>query len=74
MTLIEQCWRYSLDVVAVHEHDVIPVGAVHIQVYLPDVRGESSGSGLKFLHKTQEPQENIIKMNTVETTFYKQTV
>lgn len=38
--------RYALDVVAMHEHDVVPVGAVHIQVNLPNVRGESSGPGL----------------------------
>lgn len=38
--------RYPLDIVAMHEHDVVPVGAVHIQVDLSDVGGESSGSGL----------------------------
>lgn len=37
--------RYTLDIVAVHEHDVVPVGPVHVQVDLPDVRRESSGSG-----------------------------
>lgn len=45
----------SLDVVAVHEHDVVPVGAIHVQVDLPDVGGESSGSGLQFLQKSRNP-------------------
>lgn len=44
----------SLDVVAVHEHDVVPVSAIYVQVDLPDVRGESSGSGLQFLQMIQE--------------------
>lgn len=38
--------RHPLDIVAMHEHDVVPVGAVHVQVDLTDVGGESSGSGL----------------------------
>lgn len=37
--------RYTLDIVAVHEHDVVPVGPVHVQVDLPDVRRQSSGPG-----------------------------
>lgn len=46
--------RDSLDVVAVPEHDVVPVGAIHVHVDLPDVRGESSGSGLQLLQVIQE--------------------
>lgn len=42
-------WKYPLDIIAMHEHDVVPVGSVHIQVDLPDVGGYSSGSGLQFL-------------------------
>jgi len=44
----------SLDVVAVHEHDVVPVGSVHIQIDLSDVRGQSSGSGLQLLNTTTQ--------------------
>lgn len=42
-----------LDVVAVHEHDVVPVGPVDVQVDLTDVWRCSFGSGLQFL-----PQEH----------------
>ena len=35
-----------LDVVAVHEHDVVPVGAVHVQVDLTDVGRQPSSSDL----------------------------
>lgn len=47
----------SLDVIAVHEHDVVPVGSIHVQVDLSDVGGESSGSGLQFLKMIQETGE-----------------
>lgn len=54
--------RHSLDVVAVHEHDVVPVGPIHVQVDLSDVGGESSGSGLQFLKMIQETGEENIKI------------
>lgn len=51
----------SLDVVAVHEHDVVPVGAVHVQVDLADVGGQSSGSGLQFLQMSRETAEENVR-------------
>lgn len=41
-----------------HEHDVVPVGSVHIQVDLPDVGGYSSGSGLQFLKTATKQRMN----------------
>lgn len=43
--------KYPLDIVASHEHDVVPVSPVHVQVDLPDVGRQPSGSGLQFLEK-----------------------
>ena len=39
----------SLDSKALHEHDVVPEGAVHVQVYLLDLRGEAACLLLHFL-------------------------
>lgn len=48
-----------LDVVAVHEHDVVPVGPVDVQVDLTDVRRRSPGPGLQLLcTRTHRPLRN----------------
>ena len=48
-----------------HEHDVVSVGAVHVQVYLSDVRGHTKRPELQFLRETERRTDRQTERETL---------